>query len=92
MVNADNGCAGPPLDALEKHLPFRFIKIHHEPDPTFPHGVPNPLLPENRLTSAQAVLNSFGGVHGQPCRFGDSSTELLGRDVLTTPRRHLGRG
>jgi len=55
VVNAGNGCAGPVLDALEKHLPFQFIKIHHEPDPTFPHGVPNPLLPENRRITAQAV-------------------------------------
>ena len=55
VVNAGNGCAGPVLDALEQHLPFQFIKIHHEPDPTFPHGVPNPLLPENRQATAQAV-------------------------------------
>jgi phosphomannomutase len=55
VVNAGNGCAGPVLDALEQHLPCHFIKIHHEPDPTFPHGVPNPLLPENRQATAQAV-------------------------------------
>jgi phosphomannomutase len=55
VVNAGNGCAGPVLDALEKHLPFRLIKIHHAPDATFPHGVPNPLLPENRQATAQAV-------------------------------------
>jgi phosphomannomutase len=55
VVNAGNGCAGPVLDALEPHLPFRFIKICHAPDPTFPHGVPNPLLPENRRLTAQAV-------------------------------------
>jgi phosphomannomutase len=62
VVNAGNGCAGPVLDVLEKHLPFRFIKIHHEPDPTFPHGVPNPLLPENRQTTAQAVLTHGAAV------------------------------
>jgi phosphomannomutase/phosphomannomutase/phosphoglucomutase len=55
VVNPGNGCAGPVLDALEKHLPCQFIKIHHEPDPDFPHGVPNPLLPENRQATAQAV-------------------------------------
>jgi phosphomannomutase len=55
VVNAGNGCAGPVLDALEPHLPCRFIKICHEPDPSFPHGVPNPLLPENRHLTAQAV-------------------------------------
>jgi phosphomannomutase len=55
VTNPGNGCAGPVIDALEAHLPFRFIKICHEPDGTFPHGVPNPLLPENREMTAQAV-------------------------------------
>ncbi len=55
VVNAGNGCAGPVLDRLEKHLPCRFIKINHEPDPSFPHGVPNPLLPENRQATSAAV-------------------------------------
>jgi phosphomannomutase len=55
VVNAGNGCAGPVLDRLEKHLPFQLIKVHHKPDPTFPHGVPNPLLPENRQATAAAV-------------------------------------
>ncbi|MGO8669652.1 MAG: phosphomannomutase [Desulfobaccales bacterium] len=55
VVNAGNGCAGPVLDRLEKHLPCRFIKINHQPDPSFPHGVPNPLLPENRQATSAAV-------------------------------------
>ena len=62
VVNAGNGCAGPVLDALEPHLPFRFIKICHAPDPTFPHGVPNPLLPENRQITAQAVKDHEAAV------------------------------
>ena len=56
VVNAGNGGAGPVIDRLEKHLPFQFVKIHHEPDPSFPHGVPNPLLPENRRATTQAVV------------------------------------
>jgi len=55
VANAGNGGAGPVIDRLETQLPFRFVKVHHEPDPTFPHGVPNPLLPENRRATAQAV-------------------------------------
>jgi phosphomannomutase len=55
VTNPGNGCAGPVIDALEAHLPFRFKKICHEPDGAFPHGVPNPLLPENREMTAQAV-------------------------------------
>jgi len=55
VVNAGNGGAGPVLDRLEPHLPCRFIKLFHEPDGTFPNGVPNPLLPENREATARAV-------------------------------------
>ncbi|MES1993694.1 MAG: phosphomannomutase [Pseudomonadota bacterium] len=55
VVNAGNGCAGPVLDALAEHLPFEFIRLHHEPDGRFPNGVPNPILPENRAITAQAV-------------------------------------
>ncbi len=55
VVNSGNGSAGPIIDALEPHLPFQFIKIHHEPDGTFPNGIPNPLLPEGREATAQAV-------------------------------------
>jgi len=48
VVNAGNGGAGPILDLLEPHLPFEFFRMHHEPDGTFPNGVPNPLLETNR--------------------------------------------
>ncbi|MFA5516701.1 MAG: phosphomannomutase [Desulfuromonadales bacterium] len=56
VVNAGNGCAGPVIDALEPHLPFEFIKIHHQPEGAFPNGIPNPLLPENRDATRDAVL------------------------------------
>ncbi|ABA89022.1 phosphomannomutase [Syntrophotalea carbinolica DSM 2380] len=56
VVNAGNGCAGPVLDQLEQHLPFEFIKVHHDPDGAFPNGIPNPLLPENRSATAEAVV------------------------------------
>jgi phosphomannomutase/phosphomannomutase/phosphoglucomutase len=55
VVNAGNGVAGIAIDGLEKHLPFEFIKVHHEPDGTFPNGIPNPLLPENRAATAEVV-------------------------------------
>ncbi|HUP92109.1 MAG TPA: phosphomannomutase [Solimonas sp.] len=57
VVNAGNGVAGPVIDALEPHLPFQFIKVHHQPDGDFPNGIPNPLLPENRGATADAVRN-----------------------------------
>ena len=55
VVNAGNGCAGPIIDLLAPHLPFAIIRLHHEPDGHFPNGVPNPLLPEKREATAQAV-------------------------------------
>jgi len=57
VVNAGNGAAGHVIDALEPHLPmFEFIKVHHEPDATFPNGIPNPLLRENRASTSEAVI------------------------------------
>lgn len=58
VVNAGNGSAGPILDAMEKYLPFELVKVHHQPDGNFPNGVPNPLLPENRDDTANAVRES----------------------------------
>jgi phosphomannomutase len=58
VVNAGNGCAGPVIDALEKHLSFEFIKVNHQPDGTFPNGIPNPILPENREATANIVRDT----------------------------------
>jgi phosphomannomutase len=55
VVNSGNGCAGPALDVLEKFLPINMIKVFHEPDSNFPNGVPNPLLPENRQPTVDAI-------------------------------------
>ncbi|KTC68757.1 phosphomannomutase [Legionella birminghamensis] len=61
VVNAGNGAAGHVIDELEKRfnkleIPVHFIKINHEPDGHFPNGIPNPLLPENRSSTANAVI------------------------------------
>ncbi len=61
VVNAGNGAAGHVIDALEArfkdlNIPIEFIKIHHEADGTFPNGIPNPLLIENRESTRSAVL------------------------------------
>jgi phosphomannomutase/phosphomannomutase/phosphoglucomutase len=55
VVNAGNGGAGVVIDALEPHLPFKFVKVHHEPDGNFPNGIPNPILPEMRGPTIDAV-------------------------------------
>ena len=56
VVNPGNGCAGIASDALEPHLPFELIKVHNEPDGTFPNGIPNPMLLENQAVTTEAVL------------------------------------
>lgn len=56
VVNAGNGGAGLVVDALEPHLPFQYVRLHHEPDGHFPNGVPNPILEENRAVTAEAVV------------------------------------
>ncbi len=60
LVNAGNGCAGPTFDAIASALAVRgadlaFERLHHVPDGSFPNGIPNPLLPENRPVTAEAV-------------------------------------
>jgi phosphomannomutase len=55
VTNAGNGGAGMTLDKLEPHLPFEFIKVYHEPDGSFPNGVPNPMLEENRAPTIDAI-------------------------------------
>jgi phosphomannomutase len=57
VCNAGNGGAGATVDLLEQHLPVEFIKVHHNPDGTFPNGVPNPLLEENRQPTIDMILS-----------------------------------
>ena len=83
VVDAGNGGAGRVIDMLEPHLPFEFIKLHHEPDGNFPNGVPNPLLPENR-TAAIAAVREHGANLGigwdgdfDRCFFYDESGEFI---------------
>jgi phosphomannomutase len=58
VVNAGNGCAGLALNAIENSLPVKMIKVFNEPDSNFPNGVPNPLLPENRQATFDAVMKN----------------------------------
>jgi phosphomannomutase len=60
LVNAGHGTAGPTFDAIADRLaelgaPLVFERLFHEPDGSFPQGIPNPLLPENRPATAEAV-------------------------------------
>jgi phosphomannomutase len=55
VVNAGNGGAGAFVDLLEPHLPFEFVKVHHDANGNFPNGVPNPMLEENRRPTVDAI-------------------------------------
>jgi phosphomannomutase/phosphomannomutase/phosphoglucomutase len=55
VANGGNGCAGPVVAALARHLPVEIIPLFDEPDGHFPNGIPNPLLPENRSATSEAV-------------------------------------
>jgi phosphomannomutase/phosphomannomutase/phosphoglucomutase len=55
LANPGNGCAGPVMEKLEKHLPFDFEHLFYDPDGTFPNGIPNPLLEENRSVTSNAL-------------------------------------
>lgn len=61
VMNAGNGAAGHVVDAIEAkfkqlNMPVEFVKIHNDADGTFPNGIPNPILVENRDSTQNTVL------------------------------------
>ncbi|MBP2279542.1 phosphomannomutase [Psychrobacter sp. PL19] len=67
VINSGNGSAGPVVDLLVDKLmqagaPIEVIKLHHEPDGSFPNGIPNPMILANRTATQQAVINHKAGL------------------------------
>ncbi|MBT9433285.1 phosphomannomutase CpsG [Candidatus Sodalis endolongispinus] len=63
VINSGNGAAGHVVDAIEARFqaagaPVSIVKVHHQPDGNFPNGIPNPLLPECRQDTTNAVNNA----------------------------------
>ncbi len=56
VANPGNGGARIAVDPLIERLPFNIVKMHYEADGSFPNGVPNPMLEENRESTRQRVL------------------------------------
>ncbi len=88
VVNSGNGAAGPTFDAIAEQLhelsaPLEFIRVHHEPNASFPNGIPNPLLPQNRTATAEVVKEtsaSFGVAFDgdfDRCFFFDESGQFI---------------
>ena len=55
VMDSGNGSAGAVIRQLAERLPFECVFVNETPDGNFPNGVPNPLLPEMRSITAQAV-------------------------------------
>lgn len=63
VINSGNGSAGPVVDLLvdkltQANAPIEVIKLHHEPDGSFPNGIPNPMILANRESTRQAVIQN----------------------------------
>ena len=61
VINCGNGAAGPTLCALNKKLlensvKTDFVFVNLNPDSSFPNGIPNPLLKENRSSTSRVVI------------------------------------
>lgn len=60
LADPGNGAAGVAMDALIPHLPITVETLRWQPDGTFPHGVPNPILEEARaMTVARMREGKF---------------------------------
>jgi len=89
VSNPGNGGAGLIVNLLEPDLPFQFVKVHHDPDGTFPHGVPNPMLEENRAVTTEAVLRekadlgiAFDGDYDRCFFFDEQGTFIEGYYIV----------
>jgi phosphomannomutase len=61
VVNAGNGAACDTVNRIEeafnqRGIPIEFVKLFNTPDPTFPNGIPNPILVEQQAVTGEAVV------------------------------------
>ena len=93
LFDCGSGAAGPTLQVLLRELQSRgaqvdAVTVRGNPDPTFPDGVPNPLLPEMRAATARAVAEAgadfgvaFDGDFDR-CFFFDASGQFVGGEYV----------
>ena len=93
VLNCGNGAAGPTLERViykltERGIDFDAIIVRGNPDPTFPNGIPNPLLPENHAATASEVIRhgadfgvAFDGDFDR-CFFFDASGQFVGGEYV----------
>ena len=58
VMNPGNGGAGVYAELISKNMPIEIIKLNFDPDSSFPNGIPNPMLEENRASTSQAVIGN----------------------------------
>ncbi len=61
VVNCGNGAGGPTFDKLSQRIfggskDVDIVRILHEPDSSFPQGIPNPLLTKNQGITRSAII------------------------------------
>ena len=93
VVNCGNGAAGPTFDAIvkklhEKGVELEIVRLNHSPDPSFPNGIPNPMLAENQIATSREVKNSgadmglaFDGDFDR-CFFFDSEGKFISGEYI----------
>jgi phosphomannomutase len=89
VIDAANGMAGTMLPPVLEHLPVEAVRCYFEPDGSFPHHEPNPLLPENREFIVRKTLEegadlgvAFDG-DADRCFFVDDTGEFVPGDFVT---------
>ncbi|MEM9708150.1 MAG: phosphomannomutase/phosphoglucomutase [Pseudomonadota bacterium] len=107
LVNAGNGTAGAAFDTVAERLIARgaeldIIRMDHAPDPSFPNGIPNPMLSENRVRTAERVRGEGADLaiawdgDFDRCFFYDETGELIPGELVValladaTLRREAG--
>jgi phosphomannomutase len=58
VMNPGNGGAGVYAEYISKNIPIEIIKLNFDPDSSFPNGIPNPMIEENRASTSQAVIDN----------------------------------
>jgi phosphomannomutase len=89
VIDAANGMAGSMLPPVLERLPTETVRSYFEPDGSFPHHEPNPLLPENREFIVRTTLEegadlgvAFDG-DADRCFFVDDTGEFVPGDFVT---------
>ena len=89
VVDAANGMGGTMIDLVSDRLPVKIERCHFEPDGTFPHYEPNPLLPASRefiidqVRSRGADLGIAFDGDADRCFFVDDEGEFVPGDFTT---------